>query len=530
MTMTTSLASTDQEWPTLVGRRQAEHESIFDGDDTRGNGALKLAGRMGSPPMPWQQDNVRAILRTTPGGTWTHPVYCLICVRQAGKSEILLLRCLYGLFKLGETIIYSTQQWKTAKKLAQRLAKMIKARPSLQRRLLKPPTFSGGQAEIHTADGGAILFTTRSNDVARGWDEVDLLIVDEAYNVTEGEIAALTFTQMAAKNPQAIYASSAVNAMQHANGEVLAGIRRKGLAHAPRLGFREYMAPEPPPGTTDVERARLRESPEVWRTANPSHGVVQTDDKVEAAMIGFATAAGRRSFEVEILGWGDWPVDATDRPVLINAKGWKDMGTDAPTLIGPRVTVLDREPAGKRLWVVTAAQRTTDNRIYLEIGYHQQASNTAVVKHVVDIATALDPIAFVIDAKSDAAVIEPDVIDAKIEPTITNTTHYGLACGGFLDDALDGRLTHGNQSLMNTAISLAGKKDLLRGGFIWDAALAGDAIATLRSAALARWALLTFGEMRMPTHLPDYDTATQAVESAARYDIDDGFDVLTARF
>jgi hypothetical protein len=112
--MTTSLALPDfgALWPQLEGRREPENLSVLEGDDTLGHNALTLATRIGSPPMPWQVDNVLAILRTNGDGSWTHPTCCIICPRQNGKSEILLLICLYLLFVRRSNIVFTTQQWK----------------------------------------------------------------------------------------------------------------------------------------------------------------------------------------------------------------------------------------------------------------------------------------------------------------------------------------------------------------------------------------------------------------------------------
>lgn len=506
--MTTSLASPDL-WPDLSGRRQAQHESIFEGDDTRGEGALLLAGRIGEPPMPWQQDNVRAILRMVPLPTtgvapakrrWTHPVYCLICVRQAGKSEILLLRCLYGLFKLGETIIYSTHQWKTAKKLAKRLEQMIKARPSLRRRLKKPATFSGGNAEIYTVDDqgndlGAILFTTRSNDVARGWDKVELLIVDEAYNATDGEMAALLWTTTAADNPQIIYASSAVNVAQHANGQVLAGIRRNGHAKKPRLGFREYMAPEPPEGMSEGDRRRMREDPAVQRLANPSHGVIQTDEKLQAALLAITTPEGWRSFEVEVLGWGDWPAPADLVASEIPREKWNAMRAGEP----PKLTgspALGLHLTGG-VWSISAAWYTDAGRAHVEVGYAESVTSADVTRAVVDLVAAWDPVAIAIKGRSDAAAIESELIKAGIEPVMVGGA-WPQYCGGFLNaarsDALAPTLSHSGQPQLDDAASVAVRKDMPAGGFIWDEDAAGVSGGALFSATLAHGALLAHGQ------------------------------------
>ncbi|NKV12594.1 hypothetical protein GS909_19895 [Rhodococcus hoagii] len=88
---------------------------MFEGDTTLGEKASECHDtRIGSKPMPWQRDTLHALLTRSGDGTWTHPdVHHL--PRQNGKSLILTLRILYGLFKLGETIIFTAQRWTTAR-------------------------------------------------------------------------------------------------------------------------------------------------------------------------------------------------------------------------------------------------------------------------------------------------------------------------------------------------------------------------------------------------------------------------------
>ena len=111
--MTASLTS--EAWPTLTGRQEPHHLSFTDGDTTHGEKAVLLKERIGVAVMPWQREAQLRICSTTPASRWTHPTACLLCTRQNGKSEIPIDRCIYGLFKLGETILYTAQRWKTAR-------------------------------------------------------------------------------------------------------------------------------------------------------------------------------------------------------------------------------------------------------------------------------------------------------------------------------------------------------------------------------------------------------------------------------
>lgn len=519
--MTTSLVLSDDDWPQLEGRREPEHLSVFDGDDRLGYNALTLAGRIGTPPMPWQVDNLLALLRVDADGNWTHPDAAIICPRQNGKSEILLLLCLYGLFVRGENIVFSTQQWKTARKLALRFSEMVKARPDLKRRLARPPTLSQGQSIVSTTAGNELIFCTRSGDTGKGLDKVDRVIYDEAYNLTEAEMTGPTLAQMAASNPSTIYTSSAVFNEIHQNGQVLAGIRRNGLAKVKGLYFAEYMAPEPPKGCSEAERRRMREDPAVARLANPSFGVIQTDAKVAKALLGLGgTATGRRSFEVDVLGWGDWPVDADVIESEIPAQTWSEMGNPDAVLSGPRVLVLTREDT----WAITAAQRTAAGRTHIEVGFGADAPAATVVRRLVEVYTAWAPEALVV-SRGAAAEVLPELEAIGIEATVPTRTDEAQACGGFLSDALTGALSHSGQRGLTDAVANAVKKELPSGGFVWEV-VDGASHAQLMGATLARWALLKFGGQPK--------RKTSAPRTAARTPVDrrasDDLDAMSMAF
>jgi hypothetical protein len=170
-------------------------------------------------------------------------------------------------------------------------------------------TCSQGQASIELESGASAEFITRSLDSGRGLDAVSVIIYDESYHLKPAETAALSPTQLAAKNPQTIYLSSAVNEEIHAFGAVLAGLRQRALeainAGHSRIGlcYAEYAAPLPPEECSDAERRRLREDPETLMLAIPSYGVIQTEAKVRKLLVELSPV----DFEVEVLGWGAGP-------------------------------------------------------------------------------------------------------------------------------------------------------------------------------------------------------------------------------
>jgi hypothetical protein len=484
------------EWPKLTGRQTPEALLYTPGDPALGLKAAEMGLRSSSRirAMPWQSWSLERILAKNADGTWTHPECCLIVPRQAGKSTVLILRVLYGLFKLGENIIFSAHQWVTAKALWKRAWNIIKATPWMRRRL-EGKTCSQGRGTFVLTTGAEAVFTTRSANAGRGLDKVDLEIYDEAYDLTEADMAALSPTKMAADDPQTIYTSSAVNQDQHPNGHVLASVRRRGRAGTERgLFFAEWMAPDDTP----------RESRETWRQANPSYGVIARDQILDAEFRRFTTPAGRKSFDTEYLGRGDWPVDVEDRPEAVPADVWGDMAEPNAPVRGPIALAVDMTPDLKVCAIGAATYTGEGDRIRVELGYH--GPPTDIVERIADIVDRLDPCAVVINSSSPAKSLVPKLLAIGIEAEISSGTDAADAAVGFVDDALAGRLSHAGDPRLADALGSVATKPMGGARFGWDYSV-GD-VTCVQVITLARWGLLTFGLAATPPQI-----ATQADDS-----------------
>ncbi len=500
------------EWPRLVGRQTPDALLFTEGDTTLGLKAAELGRRSASRirTMPWQSWSLEQILAKNPDGTWAHPECCLIVPRQAGKSTILMLRVLYGLFKLGEKIIFSAHQWVTAKALWKRTFAIIKTTPWMMKRV-ESHTCSQGRGTIALASGAEVVFTTRSAHAGRGLDEIDLEIYDEAYDLTEADMAALSPTKMNASDPQTIYTSSAVNQEQHSSGHVLAAVRRRGRAGTEDgLFFAEWMAPE------DSDRA----DPDTWRQANPSYGVIATEKKLRAEFVKFSTPAGRKSFDCEYLGIGDWPVDQDETAPAIDPEVWADMKDTAPRLRG-QIALSIAMSRDRNLWAIGAAQSTTEGRKHLEIGYFRTATHGEVVSYVLAVIAAWDPCVLVIDRKSNAAVIVPKLIAAGVEPELVGAPELATAYGLFYDGALAGELSHTGQKILTDCIETASTRQLPGGDDVW--ANAGPPLLT---ATWALWGLETFGVDQAPPASPSSGASTPIAYSRTS----SGMDVFATAF
>lgn len=525
--MTTSLVS---DFPSLVGRQDPQHLLCDDGDLSQAVKAITLAQRIGKRELPWQEATTRGILTLGDDGLFTHPTCVVIAPRQNGKTlSAAELRIIFGLFSRGEKIVYSAQRWLTAESIFKRIKRAIESRPSLKRRVVRW-TCSQGQASIELESGAVCAFITRSLDAGRGFDEVDVIIYDESYNLKDAETSALSPTQLASVNPQTIYLSSAVNQEVHASGQVLANLRHRALTaikldrRAQGLYFAEYMAPEPPPDATEAERRAIREDPATWRLANPSYGVIQSEAKVRKLL----TELSPKAFEVEVLGWGDWPPvgDASTRP--IPERVWTDLADSAPALLSPypRVVGVDRTPMSK-VWAVAGSQRRRDGGVHLEVGFNAKATVTDMVAWIVQLVTDADPIALVIDQKSPAMILVPYLIAAGIEPVTTNTGELTMACGGFLEAADAELMSHSGQKVLDDSIAALERKEL-PGGFVWKP-VSGGVIAPAVAATVAHWGLLSF-DRPQKTSLPPMAAAESGPATAGGMAPLAEFDAMAAAF
>jgi hypothetical protein len=116
----------------------------------------------------------------------------------------------------------------------------------------------------------------------------------------------------------------------------------------------------------------------------------------------------------------------------------------------------------------------------VEIGFHGHASNHEVLACVCE----FDPAAVVVDAKSSAAPIRALLAEAGVEATLTNTSEFVLACGGFVDGIAAGRISHTAQEVLNTAVANGSRRELPAGGWAWSRKADGP-ISPLVAASLA---------------------------------------------
>lgn len=422
------------------------------GDTGHAEKAIKLAERITSPPMPWQAWCVRQVLSTDELGNWTHPDNVIIVPRQNGKSWVLVVIIIYKLFILGEKIIFTAQRWKTAEDIYMRCWTIVEARTSLKRRVVRN-TCSQGQGTIRLAGGAEVTFTTRSPDTGRGLTEIDTVIYDEAYNLTEAETSALLFAQMAASNPQTIYTSSAVNAEIHNFGQVLTGVRKLGLDKTEGIFFAEWMAPE----------GMDREAESTWQYANPSYGIIQTSAKVKKTMVGMNTLAGQKAFDVELLGRGDWPtLDTGVIEPIIPFDTWQSKHNPAPRLAGDHTLAFDVSPDGGNISIVSAS-RIAGGKVFLSLAPARNFDRVEAMAQINKAVELNDPIAVGFDPDGKTGVMDTGVRQAGLDPEYMRIRRITAATELFFELFNEGMIEHDDNPRWIEALAAAEFREMNSG-------------------------------------------------------------------
>jgi hypothetical protein len=516
----TWLPTDAERFPRLVGRQDPEILAHELGDTTESDKALKLFERIRKYLMPWQRLIVTLMFMLGPDGLWVHPDVVLVVPRQNGKSLILVLRVIYGLFVRKEKILYTTQKWATGYDTYQRLQGIVNAVPAWRRQIDKD-NLSQGKGYMLLKNGAQVTFATRGPDTGRGMDAVDLVIFDEAYNLTAAHVSSILPIQLAALNPQTIYASSAVNAREHPNGEVLAGLRRAGIAQDPGQLYAEFCSP--------VEGNLERTDPQAAIEANPSFGVIQTLAKIKKALRVATTPEALTGFDAEYLGRGDWPGEGElDEEIehVINLEHFGGLVRSRRGFGKQRVMAIDMAPSGGGVDIACAA-RTLDSKIHVEIGYHA-APTPGLIRVVLMLLDRMQPDLLIIDKLSPAYLaLVPELTALGLEPYISTAEDMAAACGGFYTAAMDSSLSHTGDPLILDGLESATKRDMLGGQWAWNrkgAAL----ISPLVAVTLAHWGmtrLIIDGTKAKPTQqIPDPDSyVEQDAESSAT-------DILMAAF
>lgn len=385
--------------------------------------------------------------------------------RQNGKNAVLEVRELYGMATLGEKFLHTAHEVKTARKAFLRIASFFENErqyPELAA-LAKEIRKTNGQEAVVLRNGGSIEFIARSRGSGRGFT-VDVLVCDEAQDLTDEELAALLPTISAAPtgNPQVILTGTPPDPEKLTQGEVFYRVRNDGQERLDaRLCWIDYGVADGPLPDVD-DRA-------TWLAVNPALGTRLNIGEVERER----RLMSAEKFAHERLGWWGDPDEFDDEEALFPE--WGRRKTEALGPVGPAVGLAVSWDRSRASFALAGGDRVAP----LE---HRPGTHW-----VVDYAATLGvPVA--LDSKGPAADLIPDLLAANVQLITGTTTNFLDACAEFYDAVnMTGRIEHPDDAVLNDSVRSAVPR-YVSDRLAWGRRASNGDISMLEAVTWARWA------------------------------------------
>jgi phage terminase large subunit-like protein len=401
---------------------------------SKGQDMIDLATELGINLMEWQRYVCIHGHKVREDGRWAHSELGLIMARQQGKSTLMMLRILTGMFVWGEGLqLASAHRLTTSLETFRQIVGLIETNPRLEKEV-KKIRWQHGAEEIELF-GNRRFVVKAANNAARGLSKPETIHLDELREYKDEDAwSSMRYSMMAAKNPQVWIYSSAGD--QHS--VILNKLRERALASATTndpIGWFEWSA--------EPDAPILLPSGEInwdaFAQANPSLGITIHPDNLKAVINDPPDIV-----RTEVLA--QW-VDTINS--AIDAQKWAACKIDPIPLDPEKPTWLavDLSP-DRKFGALVAAQKLPGEQFYIQL-LHTWSNDYSIN----DLAVANDIAPYVrkynvqtvaYSAKTAQAVASR-LVPAGIPITQMDGAIYAESCDRWLGAINSHRLQHGGQ-------------------------------------------------------------------------------------
>jgi phage terminase large subunit-like protein len=424
--------------PKLLGALEPRLHTPWLKGESRGHEIAELAERIGQPLLPWQRLLLDDMSVVDDEGMFIKKSSLVLLARQSGKSHMMRMRMLAGLFCFGEeNILMMSSQRKMAIRSLEIMVMIVERNDFLLKQVKGGKIDTAwrrttGNEGLHLENGNRIEVIAANSDSARGLT-ADVLWIDELREVGEAAMDASKSTTLTRPNSQRFYTSNAGSA----ESEVLIHMRERSMMKPPRsLGFYEYSAPE----NCDIwDRS-------AWAMANPSLGILISEEAVEETIATSTVVAARTETLCQFVNTGltsPWTPGS-----------WEDLA-DKDMQMNPGMTVMfafDVDPHTRRSASLVAGALLPDGRIALQL-LQTWESLIAVdeLQIAVDIKKKCDewhPRLVLHDSYTTAAIAER-LRNSGIAVEACVGAQFYTACSTFKDAIDNKRVVHAGQEVLD---------------------------------------------------------------------------------
>ena len=435
----------DQAYSGLGGVQTPRIHSKLNDLPSKGQEMIDFATELGINLMEWQRFVCIHGHKVRSDGRWAHSELGLIMARQQGKSTLMMLRILTGMFVWGEGLqLASAHRLTTSLETFRQIVGLIETNPKLEKEV-KKIRWQHGAEEIELF-GNRRFVVKAANNAARGLSKPETIHLDELREYKDEDAwSSMRYSMMAAKNPQVWIYSSAGD--QHS--VILNKLRERALASATTndpIGWFEWSAE--PDAPILLPSGEMNWS--AFAQANPSLGITIHPDNLRAVINDPPDIV-----RTEVLA--QW-VDTINS--AIDAQKWAMCQIDAipldpeqPTWLG-----LDLSP-DRKFGALVAAQRLPGERFYIQL-LHTWSNDYSLN----DLAVANDIAPYVRKyntqtvaySKRTSQAVASRLSSAGIQVTDMDGAIYAESCDRWLGAINSHRLQHsGQEELTQQTLSAA---------------------------------------------------------------------------
>lgn len=446
---------------TRQGRQSPTVSVILPYEDTKGPEAVELYNATERTALEWQVALNYDIMAVNEEGYWTHQKFGYSVPRRNGKSEDVLMRCLWGL-KNGERILYTAHRASTSHAVWERLGRLCEKAD-----IVVESSFRAFGKEHLYCEGDAVIeFRTRTSTGGLG-EGYDLLIIDEAQEYTPEQETALKYVVSDSDNPQTIMLGTPPTAISA--GTVFPKFRNRVLqGDSFESGWAEW----------SVDKMHDPNDVDAWYETNPSLGTILKERTIRSEI-------GDDEIDFNIQRLGLWI--KYNQKSAISRNEWEALQTDTlPKLKGHLFAGIKFGHDGKNVSLSIAA-RTDKDQIFVETFACRPMS--AGITWVIDFLSKADVQKVVIDGDSGKAVLCDAMKTAKLKKPLTTSVPEFIKANSVFELGLtQGTLVHMHQSAVTQVVSNCEKRAIgSHGGFGYKSLLEEADISILDSIILAYW-------------------------------------------
>jgi phage terminase large subunit-like protein len=443
---------------------------------SKGQEMIDFATELGINLMEWQRFVCIHGHKVQADGRWAHSELGLIMARQQGKSTLMMLRILTGMFVWGEGLqLASAHRLTTSLETFRQIVGLIETHPKLEKEV-KKIRWQHGAEEIELF-GNRRFVVKAANNAARGLSKPETIHLDELREYKDEDAwSSMRYSMMAAKNPQVWVYSSAGD--QHS--VILNKLRERALASATTndpIGWFEWSA--------EPDAPILLPSGEInWSAfaqANPSLGITIHPDNLKAVINDPPDIV-----RTEVLA--QW-VDTINS--AIDAQKWGLCQTEPIPLDPEKETWfgLDLSP-DRKFGALVATQKLPGekfNLVLLHTWSNDYSINDLAVANDIAPYVRKYNVQTVAYSKRTAQAVASRLVPAGIPITDMDGAIYAESCDRWLGAINSHRLQHGGQDELTQQTLSAAKLPYGDGSWIIGRRASRVAVCAAVASALATY-------------------------------------------